>query len=80
VVLAGNFSRTRAQAKWVNLQRKIEPILAGRQPMVISRAVPGRGRARMSQVRIPETNRASAERLCAKLRAAGAGCIVLRAS
>jgi hypothetical protein len=80
VVLAANFSHARAQAQWAGLQRKISTVLGGRQPIVVNRAVPGRGRARMSQVRIPEADRASAERLCARLRAVGASCLVIRGS
>ena len=58
------------------LQRKFGSVLNGRTPTIVNGRVAGRGKTRMSQVRIAETDRASAEKLCAKLRAGGASCVV----
>lgn len=80
VVLAGSFSRDKAQGAAERLQSKFGSLLQGRQPVIVSRAVAGRGKAPVAQVRIAESSRASAETLCAKLRSGGASCMVLRSS
>jgi hypothetical protein len=80
VVLAGSFSPDKAQGAAERLQSKFGSLLQGRQPVIVSRAVAGRGKAPVAQVRIAESSRASAETLCAKLRSGGASCMVLRSS
>lgn len=80
VVLAGSFSRDKAQGTAERLQSKFGSLLKGRKPVIVSRAVAGRGKAPVAQVRIAESSRASAETLCAKLRSGGASCTVLRSS
>ena len=80
VVLAGSFSRNKAGSQSARLQRRFGSVLKGRKPKIINHRIAGRGKARMTQVRISESDRASAERLCARLRAGGANCLVMRAS
>ena len=80
VVVAGSFSREHAQQQSERLQQRFGAVLDGRTPVIVGHRVPGRGRARMMQVRIEEADRASAERLCARLRRSGTGCMVMRAS
>jgi soluble lytic murein transglycosylase-like protein len=76
VLLAGSFSRDKAQERSAMLQRKFRAVLDGHTPTIVKGRVASRGKARMSQIRVAETDRASAEKLCAKLRAGGASCVV----
>jgi hypothetical protein len=78
VQLAGNWSEDKARAHYDALKRKFEPLLGGREALIVTKRVAGRGPAAISQVRVAEASRAGAEKLCSQLRAAGAGCIVLR--
>lgn len=78
VQLAGAWSEGRALASYDALARRYRAILQERQPLVIRARTPGRGPARRSLIRIAESTRAAAERLCKQLRAAGGACIVLR--
>jgi hypothetical protein len=80
VLLAGSFSSDKAQQRSAMLQRKFRSVLSGRTLSVVKSRVAGRGKALMSQVRIAESDRARAEKLCARLRAGGASCVVTRAS
>ena len=80
VMLAGSFSQDKAQRRSAMVARKFRVVLNGRKPTVVNGRVAGRGKAHMSHVRITETDRVNAEKLCAKLRAGGAGCVVARAS
>jgi hypothetical protein len=76
VELVGSSSETGALAAYHQLQQKYSAILAGQEPRVVFHGVVrDMGWAR---VRIDAESRASAERLCGSLRAAGAGCDVLR--
>lgn len=80
VQLAGSFSGSKAKAQSDMLRRKFRSVLNGREPTIVKKRVAGRGKAPMSQVQIAEADRASAERLCAQLRAGGANCVVMRSS
>jgi hypothetical protein len=76
VELVGSSSETGALAAYRQLQQKYSAILAGHEPRVVFHGVVrDMGWAR---VRVDAENRASAARLCGSLRAAGAGCDVLR--
>jgi Transglycosylase SLT domain/SPOR domain len=76
VELVGSASATGALAAYRQLQQKYSAILAGHEPRVVFHGVVrDMGWAR---VRVDATSRTSAERLCRSLRAAGAGCDVLR--
>jgi hypothetical protein len=78
VVLASNHSKSRAHAQAERVQQQFHSVLNGREPVVISGRVPGRGR--MTVVRIAEQNRATADQLCTQLRANGTSCLVVRTS
>jgi hypothetical protein len=80
VVLTGRFTKRAAQAKATRLKGKFRTVLNGREPTVVGTGPTGRRRARMSQIRIPDQDRASAEQLCARLRARGERCAVVRES
>jgi hypothetical protein len=79
VLVAASFSSGHAQQQSERLQQRLNAVLDGRMPVLVRRRVAGRGRAPMTQVRIEETDRLSAERLCARLRRSGTGCVVMRA-
>jgi Transglycosylase SLT domain/SPOR domain len=75
VQLAGNWSEGRVLATYERLRRKYDAVLGDRLPLVLyarRRDLP------TFAVRVSEKNRAAAEALCAKLRAAGGACVVFR--
>lgn len=75
VQLAGTWSEGRVLATYEQLRRKYSAILGERLPLVLNarRRVPS-----SVMVRVSESSRAEADALCARLRAAGGACIVLR--
>jgi hypothetical protein len=76
VELVGSSSETGALSAYYQLQQKHATLLAGHEPRVVFHGVVrDMGWAR---VRVDAESRASAQRLCGSLRAAGAGCDVLR--
>jgi hypothetical protein len=76
VELVGSSSEAGALSAYHQLQQKYSTLLAGHEPRVVFHGVlRDMGWAR---VRVDAESRASAERLCGSLRAAGAGCDVLR--
>jgi hypothetical protein len=78
VQVAGNFSRARALASYKRLQRRHPALLADRAPLVLRSVNRSRGPKPFTEIRLAEQTRAAAEKLCGKLRKAGAACIVLR--
>lgn len=75
VQLAGHWSEGRVLATYEQLRRKYAAVLGDRLPLVLY----ARRRAPSTfVVRVSENSRADADALCAKLRAAGGACIVLR--
>ena len=78
VQVAGNFSRARAVSAYAALQKRFPALIGAKAPMVISGRMPGRGRRAFFQVRVPAASREEAEQVCAKLRAAGGSCVVLK--
>jgi hypothetical protein len=78
VQLAGKFSRKKARAHYARLKRKFKTALRGRKPRFVKRGAAGKRRAALSQVRIAEDSRREAEELCARLRAGGASCTVVK--
>jgi len=77
VQVAGDVSEGKALAEFEQLRRRIA-VLRDRAPIMVTSRVPGRGTARRHLVRLAENTRVGAEKLCGRLRAAGAACIVLR--
>jgi hypothetical protein len=73
VQLAGNWSEGGVLAAYERLRRKYPSILGDRLPLVMTSP-----RAAPFIVRVSEKSRSDANALCAKLRAAGGACIVLR--
>jgi hypothetical protein len=75
VQLAGNWSEGGVLAAYERLRRKYAPVLGDRLPLVMYAR---RGAGATFVVRVSEKTRADADTLCAKLRAAGGACVVLR--
>ncbi len=75
VQLAGNWSEGRVLAHYERLRRKYEAILGDRLPLILNAR---RNDLPTYSVRVSENSRADADRLCAKLRAAGGACVVFR--
>jgi hypothetical protein len=75
VQLAGTWSEGRVLATYEQLRRRYGAVLGERLPLVLDgqRRAPSR-----FIVRVSESSRQDADALCAKLRAAGGACIVLR--
>jgi SPOR domain len=66
-----------ALAAYRRLQEKYAPILGGREPRVFHHGL-ARGSMGWARVHVGADSRASAEKLCGELRAAGGSCTVLR--
>lgn len=77
IQLAGHFRRDVAIRMWQRLRGSIPAALAGQEPTV-SRVRSARGRRGIYAVRIGLDSRREADRICARLKQAGAACIVLR--
>jgi len=77
VQLAGNWSEGRVLATYEQLRRSYAFALRDRLPLILRARGPGRS-ATKHIVRVSEASRQSAEALCARLKTAGAPCIVLR--
>ena len=75
VQLAGNWSEGGVLAAYEWLRRKYGAVLGDRLPLVLNAR---RGAGATVVVRVSEKSRTDANALCAKLRAAGGACIVLR--
>jgi len=75
VQLAGNWSEGGVLAAYERLRRRYGAVLGERLPLVMYAR---RGAGATFVVRVSEKSRAEADALCAKLRAAGGACIVLR--
>jgi Transglycosylase SLT domain/SPOR domain len=77
VQLVGSSSDETALAAYRRLQEKYAPILGGREPRVFHHGL-ARGSMGWARVHVGADSRASAEKLCGELRAAGGSCTVLR--
>jgi len=75
VQLAGNWSEGSVLAAYERLRRKYPAVLGDRMPLVMYGR---RGSGSPFIVRVSEKGRTDADALCARLRAAGGACIVLR--
>jgi Transglycosylase SLT domain len=77
VQLVGSSSDATALTAYRRLQEKYAPILGGREPRVLHHGL-ARGSMGWARVHVGADTRASAEKLCADLRAVGASCTVQR--
>ena len=60
------------------LRRSFDTVLRDRLPLVLRASLRGRRGATRYIIRVPEKTRMAADALCARLRAAGGACMVLR--
>jgi hypothetical protein len=77
VQLVGSSSDATALTAYHQLQGRYASILGGREPRVLHHGL-ARGSMGWARVHVGTETRASAEKLCTELRAAGASCTVLR--
>jgi hypothetical protein len=77
VQVAGNFRRSAAIRQWQRVAGRFKDLLTNADP-VVSRVRTPRGRRGVYAVRIGADDRATADKVCARLRSAGGACIVLR--
>lgn len=77
IQVAGNFRRSAAIRQWQRMSKRFSKAIAEAEP-VVSRIRTPRGRRGIYAVRIGADSRATANAVCAKLRAAGGSCIVMR--
>jgi hypothetical protein len=77
VQLVGSSSDAAALAAYGRLQQRYVSILGGREPRVLHHGL-ARGSMGWARVHVGAESRASAEKLCAQLRATGASCTVQR--
>lgn len=80
VQLAAGFSRTRVLSKYAQLTRRYAGILSERDPVIDGGILRSRGTRAFYQVSIGAQTRTEADGVCAKVRAAGGACMVLRNS
>jgi hypothetical protein len=78
VQLAGNWSEQGVLAAYEQLRRKHLSVLGDRLPLVLTVRLAGMGAVPKYLVRVSESSRTSADALCAKLRAQGGACVVVR--
>ena len=78
VQLTANWSEGQVLATYERLRRTYDMVLGDRMPLVLRGSLPGRRVATRYIVRISEKSRMAADALCARLRAAGGACAVLR--
>ena len=78
VLVAGNFSLSRAMASYGAVKTRHAAILAPDPPLVVRVVDRSRGRAPIFQIRVQANSREEAARLCGSLHAAGAACLIVR--
>jgi hypothetical protein len=76
--LIGNWSESQALSDYKALQKRFQPVLGDRPPMVIKSRMAGRGSAPWYLVRVAESTRDRAKQLCSRLEAIGGSCLVFR--
>ena len=79
VELAAGFSRDAALSLYARTLTRLADVAADRDPIIDSRVLRSRGTRPFYRVSIGTDTRPEATALCAKIRAAGGACIVLRA-
>jgi hypothetical protein len=78
VQVTANASREVALASFARIQGQHVAVLGGKEPVVVRHGVAARGGGRVFGVRIGTETRQAADELCAKLRASGGACMVMR--
>jgi Transglycosylase SLT domain/SPOR domain len=78
VELAAGFSRERVLSAYARLMTTLSNVIGSHDPVITSAIQRSRGTRPFYQARIGADTRASANSICARIRQAGAACIVMR--
>jgi hypothetical protein len=78
VQLAGGFSEAKALAAFARMKKQFGPTLGAEAPMVVRSTLRSRGTRPLYAVRLGADSRDAADQLCARLRAAGGACMVVK--
>jgi hypothetical protein len=78
VQVAGSFSKAAALDAFARDQARYASVIAGMDPFVLGTTLRNRGFRPFYRVRLPAQSRAEAQKICARLEAAGGACVVLR--
>lgn len=78
VQVAGNFSKNAALAAFARAEARYARVIGGMDPFILGSALRSRGFRPFYRVRLPAQSRAEAQKICARLEAAGGACVVLR--
>jgi hypothetical protein len=78
IQLSAGFSRERVLAAYATIASRYAEILAGRDASILSSVFLNRGTGAFYQIRIGTDTLESADNLCAQIRHAGGGCMVMR--
>jgi Transglycosylase SLT domain/SPOR domain len=78
VQVAGSFSKDAALAEFARAEARYAKVIGGMDPFVLGSALRSRGFRPFYRVRLPAQSRAEAQKICARLEAAGGACVVLR--
>ncbi len=76
--LIGSWSESQALSDYRALQKRFQPVLGERPPMIVKSRMAGRGSAPWYQIRVAESTRDRAKQLCSRLEAIGGSCLVFR--
>jgi hypothetical protein len=74
--LVGDSSESRALVEYAHLQDRYHSVLGNRAPTIVKKPMGGRGPSTWYFVRVAESSKESAMRLCSSLRSVGGSCIV----
>ena len=78
VQVAGSFSKAAALDAFARAERRYARVIGGMDPFILGSRLRSRGFRPFFRVRLPAQSRAEANTICARLRAAGGACVVLR--
>ena len=78
VQVAGSFSKAAALAAFARDQARYASVIGAMDPFILGSALRSRGFRPFYRVRVPAQSRAEAQKICARLEAAGGACVVLR--
>jgi hypothetical protein len=78
VQLAAGFSRDKALAMYARAMKRLNAVIGGQDPSLLSSVMRNRGTRLFYQVRIGADTRPAADDLCNRIRKAGGACFVLK--
>ena len=78
VQVAGSFSKARRSPPSRATEARYASVIGGMDPFVLGAPLMSRGFRPFYRVRLPAQSRAEAQKICARLEAAGGACVVLR--